>query len=87
VLGQDARKLAIMFAAVGMIGFVTQVFALEPLRRRFRLVQILALALAARVLLFLLLPAFPNIVAFVAIAVVFSAVNPFPIPLITGSTP
>jgi hypothetical protein len=48
VLGQDARNLAIMFAAVGMIGFVTQVFALEPLRQRFKLVQILALALAAR---------------------------------------
>ncbi|MBD2111200.1 MULTISPECIES: MFS transporter [Cyanophyceae] len=82
VLGQDARNLAIMFAAVGMIGFVTQVFALEPLRRRFRLVQILAGALAARGILFLLMPAFPNIVAFVAIAVVFSAVNSFPMPLI-----
>jgi hypothetical protein len=46
VLGQDARNLAIMFAAVGMIGFVTQVFALEPLRQRFKLVQILVLALA-----------------------------------------
>jgi hypothetical protein len=38
-------------------------------------------------MLFLLLPAFPNIVAFVAIAVVSSAVNSFPMPLITGSTP
>jgi predicted MFS family arabinose efflux permease len=82
VLGQDARNLAVMFAAVGIIGFVTQVFALEPLRRRFRLVQILAGALAARGILFLLMPAFPNIVAFVAIAVVFSAVNSFPMPLI-----
>ena len=87
MLGQDARNLAIMFAAVGMIGFVTQVFALEPLRRRFRLVQILALALGGPGMLFLLLPAFPNIVAFVAIAVVSSAVNSFPMPLITGSTP
>lgn len=82
VLGQDARNLAIMFAAVGIIGFVTQVFALEPLRRRFALVQILAGALAARGILFLLMPAFPNIVAFVAIAVIFSAVNSFPMPLI-----
>jgi len=82
VLSQNARNLAIMFAVFGVVGFTTQIFALEPLRRRFRLVSILATALAARGLLFLILPMFPNIVAFGVIAVVFSAVNSFPMPLI-----
>jgi predicted MFS family arabinose efflux permease len=82
VLGQNARNLAIMFAAFGIIGFVTQVFGLEPLRKRLSLVTILVSMLAARGLLFLLMPTFPNIVAFSLITVVFSAVNSFPMPII-----
>lgn len=82
VLGQNARNLAIMFAVFGVVGFVAQVFGLEPLRRRFSLVQILAGTIAARGVLFLLMPAFPNILAFGLIAVVFSAVNAFPMPMI-----
>ncbi|MEL6502488.1 MAG: MFS transporter, partial [Cyanobacteria bacterium J06623_1] len=35
VLGQDAKGLAIMFALVGVLGFISQVFALEPLSDRF----------------------------------------------------
>ena len=82
VLGQNARNLAIMFAVFGVVGFVTQVFGLEPLRKRFNLVHILALMLAARGALFLLMPTFPNILAFGIITIVFSAVNSFPMPLI-----
>jgi predicted MFS family arabinose efflux permease len=82
VLGQNARNLAIMFAVFGVVGFVTQVFGLEPLRKRFNLIHILALMLAARGVLFLLMPAFPNILAFGIITLVFSAVNSFPMPLI-----
>ncbi len=82
VLGQNARNLAIMFAVFGIIGFATQVFALDPLRRRFPLVTILAATLAARGALFLIMPTFPNIVAFGLIAVIFSAINSFPMPLI-----
>lgn len=82
VLGQSAQNLAIMFAVFGVIGFATQVFGLEPLRRQFSLVTILAAALAARGLLFLLMPAFPNLIAFGLITVVFSAVNSFPMPMI-----
>ncbi|NJL48796.1 MAG: MFS transporter [Leptolyngbyaceae cyanobacterium SM2_5_2] len=82
VLGQNARNLAIMFAVFGIIGFATQVFALDPLRRRFPLVIILATTLAARGALFLIMPVFPNLVAFGLIAVVFSAINSFPMPLI-----
>ncbi len=82
VLGQDARSLALMFAAFGIIGFVAQVFGLDPLRRRFSLIHILAFMLAARGLLFLLIPTFPTMVAFTLITIIFSAVNSFPFPLI-----
>ncbi len=82
VLGQNARNLAIIFAVIGVVGFVTQVFALDPLRQRFNLVHILAFTLAARGVLFLLMPTFPTIWAFGLIALVFSAVNSFPMPLI-----
>ena len=82
VLGQNAQNLAIMFAVFGVIGFATQVFGLEPLRRHFSLVTILAATLAARGVLFLLMPAFPNLIAFGLITVVFSAVNSFPMPMI-----
>lgn len=82
VLGQNARNLAIIFAVIGVVGFVTQVFALDPLRERFKLVHILAFTLAARGVLFLLMPTFPTIWAFGLIALVFSAVNSFPMPLI-----
>jgi predicted MFS family arabinose efflux permease len=61
VLGQNARNLAIMFAVFGVVGFVTQVFGLEPLRQRFSLVHILALMLAARGVLFLLMPSVSRI--------------------------
>lgn len=84
VLGQDTRQLAIIFAAIGIVGFVTQVFALDPIRERFNLITILGTALAARGLLFLLIPAMPNIVAFSVIMVVFGAVNSFPFSVINS---
>ncbi|MEM0979184.1 MAG: MFS transporter [Cyanobacteria bacterium P01_H01_bin.58] len=82
VLNQTPGRLALMFAVFGIIGFISQIFGLEPLRQRFNLVAILAFMLAARGLLFLLIPTFPNIVAFAGITVIFSAVNSFPLPLI-----
>jgi predicted MFS family arabinose efflux permease len=82
VLGQNAQNLAIMFAVFGVIGFATQVFGLEPLRQRFNLVTILAATLAARGILFLLIPTFPNLLAFGLLSIIFSAVNSFPMPLI-----
>ncbi len=39
VLGQDAKNLAIAFVAFGLLAFVSQVFALEPLRKRFSIVN------------------------------------------------
>lgn len=82
VLNQTAGRLALVFAVFGIIGFMSQVFALEPLRKRFNVVSILAFMLAVRGVCFLLLPAFPSMPMFVLITVVFAAVNSFPLPLL-----
>lgn len=82
VLNQDAKGLAIMFALVGILGFISQVFALEPLSERFNLIDIIAVSLALRGVTFLLMPTFPTYGAFVIILVIFGVVNSFPMPLI-----
>ena len=82
VLNQDAKTLAIIFAVVGILGFISQVFALEPLRKRFNLIDILFMALVLRGITFLLIPTFPTLTAFFIIIAIFSVVNSFPMPLI-----
>ena len=82
VLGQNSQQLAIMFAIVGMLGFISQVFALEPLSKRFNLIDIIAVSLVLRGITFLLMPTFPTYGAFVIILIVFGVVNSFPMPLI-----
>ena len=82
ILEQTPGRLALIFAVFGIIGFMTQVFGLEPLRKQFNIVNILAFMLAARGICFLLIPTFPTIQAFVAITVIFAAVNSFPLPLL-----
>ncbi|NJL86989.1 MAG: MFS transporter, partial [Leptolyngbyaceae cyanobacterium SM1_1_3] len=82
VLGQDAKALAIVFAVIGVVGFVTQVFALDLLKQRFNLIHVLAGSLAIRGLLFLAIPTFPSVAAFGLIALLFGAVNSFPMPII-----
>ena len=82
VLNQDAKGLAIMFALVGILGFISQVFALEPLSKKFNIVNIIAVSLALRGVTFLLMPTFPTYGAFVIILTFFGVVNSFPMPLI-----
>lgn len=82
VLNQDAKGLAMMFALVGILGFISQVFALESLSKRFNLINIIAASLALRGITFLLMPTFPTYGAFVIIMVIFGVVNSFPMPLI-----
>ncbi len=82
VLQQSTGRLALIFAVFGIIGFMAQVFGLEPLRQRFNIVSILAFMLAARGVCFLLIPTFPTIQVFILITVVFAAVNSFPLPLL-----
>jgi predicted MFS family arabinose efflux permease len=82
VLGQDTKGLAIMFALVGILGFISQVFALEPLSNKFNLIDIIAVSMALRGVAFLLIPTFPTYGAFVLIIILFGIVNAFPMPLI-----
>ena len=82
VLNRDTKELAMMFALVGILGFITQVFALDSLSKRFNLINIIAVSLALRGITFLLMPAFPTYGAFVIILVIFGLVNSFPMPLI-----
>ncbi len=82
ILGQNTKRLAIMFALVGILGFVSQVFTLEPLSKRFNLINIIAVSLAIRGVTFLLMPTFPTFTAFVIIMSIFGVVNSFPMPLI-----
>ncbi len=82
VLHQNTKRLAIMFALVGMLGFISQVFALEPLSKKFNLIDIIAVSLALRGITFLLMPTFPTYGAFIIILIAFGTVNSFPSPLI-----
>ncbi|MGB3765938.1 MAG: MFS transporter [Phormidesmis sp.] len=82
VLGQDAKNLAIAFVAFGILAFVSQVFALEPLRKRFSIVNVLVGALIARGILFILMPTLPTIFYFSILLGLFGLVNAFPMPLI-----
>ena len=82
VLEQDVKILTIIFVLVGIIGFISQVFALDPLRKRFNLIDILFTALFVRGISFLLIPTFPNITAFFIIIAIFSLITAFPMPLI-----
>ena len=82
VLNQDSKGLAMMFALVGILGFISQVFALESLSKRFNLINIIAVSLALRGITFLLMPTFPTYGAFIIIMVMFGIVNSFPMPLI-----
>ena len=82
VLDRNTKELAMMFAIVGILGFISQVFALESLSKRFNLINIIAVSLALRGITFLLMPTFPTYGAFVIILVVFGLANSFPMPLI-----
>ena len=82
VLGQDAKNLAIAFVAFGILAFLSQVFLLEPLRKRFSIVNVLVGALVCRGLLFILMPTLPTIEAFSVLLAFFGLVNAFPMPLI-----
>jgi len=84
VLGQNTKTLAIVFAIFGILGFVAQIFGLQPLTSRFRLVNILAIALFIRGLLFLLIPATTSLSTFLVVAIFFGLANAYPLPLINS---
>ncbi|NEQ52128.1 MAG: MFS transporter [Leptolyngbya sp. SIO3F4] len=82
VLGQDTKILAFAFVFFGILAFLSQVFLLEPLRKRMNLVTLLVSALIMRGILLILYPSFPTIQAFWILLFFFGIVNAFPMPLI-----
>ncbi len=82
VLGQDTKLLALAFVFFGILAFLSQVFLLEPLRKRMNIVTLLTVALIMRGILLILYPTFPIIQAFWVLLFFFGIVNAFPMPLI-----
>ncbi|MEM1252965.1 MAG: MFS transporter [Cyanobacteria bacterium P01_H01_bin.21] len=82
VLEQDTKMLAFAFVFFGVLAFLSQVFLLEPLRKRMNLVTLLVVALILRGILLILYPSFPTIEAFWILLFFFGIVNAFPMPLI-----
>lgn len=83
ILHQNAQTLAIVFVVIGVAGVLTQVLAVEPLTNRFNLADILAISIAGRALIFILIPLFPVFSVFVVLAILLGITNSFPIPLIS----
>ena len=82
-LHQNSKTLALVFVLIGFVGILTQILAVEPLRKRFNLADILAGAIAARGAIFLLIPTFPNPIVFIGLACLLGISNSFPVPLIS----
>ncbi len=83
ILGQDSKSLTLLFVAFGTVAVVMQAKGIGILTQRLTLIKILFVGLLGRSLSILLMPAFPNIVYFVAISLLFSLFNSFVQPMIT----
>ncbi|MEC4892206.1 MAG: MFS transporter [Oscillatoria sp. PMC 1051.18] len=84
VLNQKEQTIAILFALIGLFGVITEIFFLEPLNQKFKIIYILGVALLARGIVFLLMPTFPEIVIFFILAAFLGVTNAFPRPLVTS---
>ena len=84
VLQEDARSLAVMFTLIGVVGVITQIFAVAPLTKRFNLADILFGAIATRSFVFLMIPTFPTLTPFVLLFIILGVSNSFPMPLIAS---
>lgn len=82
VLKQEPKTLAVVFAAMGILGFISQVFLIEPLSKKFSLIKVLVVSLCLRGLIFLAIPTFPTILGFAIIIIPFGLINAFPMPII-----
>ncbi|MEM9538321.1 MAG: MFS transporter [Cyanobacteria bacterium P01_E01_bin.42] len=84
ILGRNAKELAIFFTLLGIVGIVTQVFAIESISRRFNLAVVLAVAFTGRGLTLLGMPLAPSLTLFCLLGVLLSAFSVFPLPLINS---
>ena len=84
VLQQDPEVLPIIFLTIGILGFTSQVSVLGYLIKNFNLLEILFVVLLLRGIVFLLIPIFPDLSAFVVFILVFAVVYPFPLPILSS---
>ncbi|NJL00492.1 MAG: MFS transporter [Spirulinaceae cyanobacterium RM2_2_10] len=84
VLNQEAPMVAAVFVIVGVAGVLTQLLAVGPLTKRFNLVDILAVAIALRALIFFCIPLFPFLWAFLLGSILLGIANTFPLPLLNA---
>ncbi len=85
ILERSPKDLAIVFAGLGVLGFLSQILALDPLLRRYAPARLLASTLAIRGAVFLLLPTFPQLTAFAVLMLVFGLANSFPLPILDAA--
>lgn len=83
VLHQNNQSLTLLFMVFGILSVVVQAKGIAWLVQRFSLVRILFSGLLARSLTFVLMPAVPNIIYFIAVSLVFSIFNSLVQPMIT----
>jgi MFS family permease len=83
VLGQTNKSLTALFILFGIIGSLVQAKGLSILNKRFSLSLILCAGLLFRGLTFVLMPAFPNVIYFICVSIVFSIFNALVQPTIT----
>ncbi len=84
VLNQEPQMVAVVFVLVGVTGVLTNLLAVGPLAQRFNLADILAASIAARAVIFLLIPALPFFPVFVLLAAFLGIANSFPLPLLNA---
>lgn len=82
-LGGSIRDVTILLVMFGVVSMLVQVFGIGPLSKKFKLINILAVALLLRGIVFILLTAVPIFWYFVAVSVLLSAVNPLAKPIIS----
>ena len=75
VLERSNQDLTALFVLFGLIGALVQAKGLAILNKSLSLPMVLFLGLFARGLTFMLMPAYPNVIYFVAVAIVFSIFN------------
>lgn len=83
-LQQSNRFLTGLFVVFGLIGVMVQAKGLSVLNKRFSLSKVLFLGLLMRGVTFMLMPAYPHVVYFVCVSIVFSVFNALVQPTITS---
>jgi MFS family permease len=83
-LQQSNQVLTTLFVVFGIIGVMVQAKGLSLLNQRMSLSKVLFLGLLMRGITFMLMPAYPNMIYFVCVSIIFSVFNALVQPTITS---